>query len=145
MATLDKTSGAQASPQILPSPSLPVAITIAAIAIGLAALLPLIQSSDATTINARIQRLQQELADWEARGQELEVTVATLAGLERIEKEAARRFNMVQAQDTIYLTLDVAEPQPRQLPSRFLPQIQPPPQAETQSIWDKLFGWIPWP
>ena len=147
MATLDKTSPAPAPPRILPAPSLPVAITVAAIAIGLAALLVLIQSSDATTVNARIQGLQQELADWEARSQELEVAVAASGGLERIEEEAARRFNMVPAKDTIYLTVEGPEPEPRRLPSRFLPQPQPTPapESKTSSVWDKLFGWIPWP
>lgn len=145
MASVDKTDRTSAWPEILPGASLAVVVTVAAIAVGLAALLPLIQSSGATTTNARMQRLQQELADWEARIQELEVEVATLGGLERIEEEARRRFQMVPAQETIYITVDATGPQPRKLPSRFLPQPEPSRQSESPSVWDRLFGWIPWP
>jgi len=145
LATLDKLDRTAHWPERVPRPSLAVVVIIAAIAVGLAALFPLIQSSGATTTNGRLQRLRQEQADWEALSQELEVEVATLGGLERIEQEAKRRFQMVPAQETIYLPVDVAGPEPPKLPSRFLPQPERPPPAKGSSIWDKLFGWIPWP
>lgn len=127
------------------TPSLPLLLTFAAVAIGLAALLPLIQSSGATDTNAKVQRLGQELTDWEARTHELELEIATMSGLERISQEAARRFQMVPAQETIYLTIDKPGPEPARLPSRFLPQEQNTAREGSSSFWDKLFGWMPWP
>lgn len=125
--------------------SLPLLLTLAALAIGLAALFPLIQSSGATSTNFQIQRLEQELTDWEARTDELEAEIATLSGLERIEQEAAQRFQMVPAQETIYLTVDQPGPEPLRLPSRFLPPEPAPALAGGSSLWDRLFGWLPWP
>lgn len=145
MATVNKTEKQAALLGTAKAPSLPVLLTVAAVAIGLAALLPLIQSSGATTTSAKMQRLEQELADWEARTHELEAEIATLSGLERIEKEAASRFQMVPAQETIYLTIDQPGPEPPKLPSRFLPQEQPVTKKGGSSFWDKLFGWLPWP
>jgi cell division protein FtsL len=125
--------------------SSPLALTVAAVTVGLAALLALMQSSDATTTSARVQRLQDQLADWEARTQELQVEVATLGGLERIEREATERLKMVPATETIYVTVDEPGPEPARLPSRFLPPSQARPTPGGDTLWDKIFGWLPWP
>jgi cell division protein FtsB len=143
LATVEKTPRPSSLPQALSISSLPLALIAAAIAVGLAALLPLIQSSGATSTNSRVHQLRQELTDWDARTQALEADVATLGGLERIENEAARRFKMVPPQETIYLQVEVAEPEPRKLPSRFQPPSEARPEPEGSSIWDRLFGWFP--
>ena len=125
--------------------SLPLALIGAAVVIGLAALLPLIQSSGATTTSARLQNMEQSRADWEARLQELQVEVATLGGLERIEQEAVTRLKMAPAQETIYLKVDTPGPESRKLPSRFLPTSTTTEESEDKSLWGKLFGWLPLP
>ena len=145
MATLDRTLQESSRPKAWKTPSLPVVLTVAALGVGLAALLSLIQSSDATSTSARVQRLQERLTDWQALTQELQVEVATLGGLERIEREAAQRLGMVPAGDTIYLVVDEPGPQPVTLPSRFLPPPEPRATSQGDSLWEKLFGWLPWP
>jgi cell division protein FtsB len=145
LATVEKTPKPSPLPQALSTSSLPLALIVAAIAVGLAALLPLIQSSGATSTNARIQQLRQELTDWDARIQALETDVATLGGLERIEREAAQRFEMVPPQETIHLQVDVAEPEPRKLPSRFQPPSETRPKSGGTSLWDRLSSWLPLP
>ncbi len=142
MATAHRTRHPSAIPQALRSPSLPLLMTLAALAVGVAALLPLLQSSGATTTNGNVQRLEQIHADWQARVNELEVEVATLGGLERIEKEAISRFKMVAPTETVYITVPVPAPQPQRLPSRFLPAQEEPGPAK-KSWWDRLFGWLP--
>ncbi|MFQ6020206.1 MAG: septum formation initiator family protein [Dehalococcoidia bacterium] len=145
MATVGKTPKPSTLPRGLSPTSLPLVLTIAAIAVGLAALLPIIQSSGATTTNTRVQRLRQELTDWDARTQALQAKMANLGGLDRIEREAAKRFKMVPPQETIYLQVDAAEPEPHKLPSRFLPPPEPSSEPGGSSLWEKLFGWIPRP
>ena len=125
--------------------SLPLVLIAAAVVIGLAALLPLIQSSGATTTSGRLQNMEQARADWVARLQELQVEVATLGGLERIEQEAVTRLKMVPAQETIYLKVDAPRPESRKLPSRFLPTSTTTEESEDETLWDKLFGWLPLP
>jgi cell division protein FtsL len=124
--------------------SLPVALIIAAMIVGVAALVPLVQSSGATSVAGEIRLLQQERAAWQAQLRALEVEVARMGSLDRIEKEAAARFNMAPPQDVIYLTVDAPPPKMRRLPTRFLPPETEPTRAGS-SLWEQAFGWIPWP
>ena len=144
MATAQKTHKASAIGELLRSPSLPALLIVAAMVIGLAALLPLVQSSDATSINGNIQKLEQDKADWQARLHEIELEVAGLGSLDRVEREATQRLHMKPPQSVQYITVDVPAPAEHRLPSRFLPP-QPEPQQSGSSIWHKLFGWFPLP
>ena len=144
MATARKTHRGSAVGGLLHSPSVPALLILAAVVIGLAALLPLVQSSDATSINGNIQKLEQEKADWQARLHEMELEVAGLGSLDRVEREATQRLHMTAPQSVQYITVDVPAPAGHKLPSRFLPP-QPEPRQSGSSIWHKLFGWFPLP
>jgi len=122
--------------------NLPIVLIIAALVVGFAALLPLVQSSGATSTAGRLQELEQQKQDWQARSRELEIDVATLGSLSRIDKEARLRLGMVRPKETHYITVDVPPPEERKLPTRFLP---PPhqPNRTGSSLWDTLFGWLP--
>lgn len=131
-------------PELLRSPSLPTLLIICALTIGAAAFVPLVQSSIATTTNGNIHRLEQVRDDWQARIQELELEVATMAGLARIENAAKTDLKMVNPKETRYITVAAEAPEPRTLPSRYLP----PPSDERQtepSIWEQLLDWLPLP
>jgi len=143
MATVHK-SGTGAVSGVLHSPSLPVALIAAAVVIGLAALLPLVQSSGATSIAGNIHLLEQQKADAQARVRELEVEVAQLGSLNRIEQEAKKRFQMGPPKEVHYISVDAPAPRERRLPSRFLPPTAPRAAAGS-SLWDDLFGWLPLP
>ena len=104
---------------------MPVVLTIALVAVGLAGLLPLLQSSQATTIGYNIRQLERRRNDWEARIHELEAEIASLAALDRIENEAGQRLNMQAPEHTVYLTVDVASPESQPIPDRFLPLVYP--------------------
>ena len=122
--------------------SLPVILIVATLVIGFTALLPLVQSSGATSTAGRIQELEREKQDWQARSRELELDVATLGSLSRIEQEARLRMGMTKPTQTHYITVDVPPPEERKLPSRFLP----PERSHTSvssSFWHALFGWLP--
>lgn len=122
--------------------TLPVVLIVAALVVGFTALLPLVQSSGATSTAGDIEQLQRERQDWQARLHELEVDVATLGSLARIEKEARTRLGMTRPKETHYITVDAPPPEERKLPSRFLSPDNE--RAETdKSVWDTLFGWLP--
>ena len=87
MATIQRT-GRHIVSDLLRSPNMPTLLIISALVIGAAALIPLVQSSIATTTNGNVRILEQQRDDWQAQTQELELDVATMAGLNRIENEA---------------------------------------------------------
>ena len=122
--------------------SLPVLLILAALVVGFTALLPLVQSSGATSTAGDIQRLEGERQDWQARLHELEVDVATLGSLARIEREARLRLGMTRPTETHYLTIDAPPPAERRLPSRYLPQ-DSRREESGDSLWDTLTGWLP--
>jgi cell division protein FtsL len=131
-----------ATPVPLRNPTLPLVIMGAFLAIGLSALLPLVQSSGATSTAGEIGHLEQEKADWQTRLHELETDVASLGSLERIEAEARLRLKMVPPTNVHYLAVDAPPPAERRLPSRYLPR-PPEPDDGGDSLWDKLTSWVP--
>ena len=129
---------------LIPNGNLAVALAIAAMLVGLAAMLPLVQSSGSTTTAGQIGQLQQERADWTARLQEQEIKVAQLGSLAHIEQEARTRLKMVEPETVHYIRVPAAAPVPHHLPSRFLPQ----PSAESRagsSLWDDILDRLPVP
>jgi hypothetical protein len=124
--------------------TLPIVLIVATVAIGIAALLPLVQSSGVTTTGGRIWQLEQERSDWQARLQAQEVEVARLGSLERIDKEARERLKMVPPKEVHYITVDVPGPAPNRVPSRFLED--PPEEAGGgDSLWEEIGSWLPIP
>jgi len=126
------------------SSTLPIVLLAAAFVVGLAALLPLVQSSGSTTTSGRISQLQQEQQDWQAQLQQEEIKVAQLASLARVQQEATTRLKMVPPTSVRYIRVDVAAPVPNQLPARFLPQ--PTQQSHAgSSLWDDIVDHLPIP
>ncbi len=143
MATAPRT-GRHIIPELLRSPTMPTLLIISTLVIGAAALLPLVQSSLATSTNGNVRRLEQDRSDWQARIQDLELEVATMAGLDRIENEARTNLKMVAPEETRYITVAAEPPEPRKLPSRYLP-LDPEQGQSTPPIWDRFLDWLPLP
>ena len=127
-------------PELLRSPSLPTLLIISALAIGVAALVPLVGSSIATTTNGNVDRLERQRFDWQARVQERELEVAASAGLNRIETAAREELGMVEPEETRYITVPVAAPEPRRLPARYLPQSPEGTESEP-ALWERFVNW----
>ncbi len=132
----------RATPTLWGFASLPLILLIAAMIVGLAALLPLVQSSGATTTAGSITQLQQQHDDWQARLEEEQAKVARLSSLNTIRQEATTRLKMVEPAEKRYITVDAAAPAPDPLPSRFLPQQQPAP-AAGKSLWEDIIDRLP--
>jgi len=139
MATVDKNT--RTLPGLVHSPNLPVVLTIAAVIVGFAAMLPLVQSSGATSRAGQVQQLQDEKNGMQARLRELELEVAGLGSLARIESEAKTRLQMELPKETHYIAVDAAPPEDDKLPSRYLPT-QRPESPDDSSLADDLFGWL---
>ena len=144
MATVHKTRNDSTIGGLLHTPNLPILLIVAAMVVGLAALLPLVQSSSATTMAGKVRQLEQERADWQARVREAELGVATLGSLNRIEREAKIRLKMTQPATVHYISADAPPPEPRKLPGRFLPAA-PERVSAGSSLIEDLFGWLPLP
>jgi len=126
---------------VLRSPALPVLLTLAALAIGVAALLPLIQSSSATSTAGEVRTLEAERTDWRARLRALELEVAQMGSLSRIEQEAAARFGMGPAKQQHYIAIDALALEPRKIPSRYLPE-QTDPASDSPSLIEDVINWV---
>ena len=87
--------GSSAIPEVLQDTNLPVILILVTLVVGIAALLPLVQTSLATSTGGNVSRLEQLREDWQARLHEQEVNVARLGSLDRIESEAQERLKMV--------------------------------------------------
>jgi cell division protein FtsL len=123
---------------------MPVLLIISALLIGMAALIPIVQSSIATTTSGNVTKLEQQRDDWRARVQDLELEVATMAGLNRIEETARTKLKMVDPADTRYIAVDAPAPEPRKLPSRYLPP-EPAQPKPGPSILDRIVDLLPLP
>ncbi len=135
--------GSSAIPEVLQGTNLPVILILAALMVGIAALLPLVQTSLATSTGGNVSRLEQLREDWQARLHEQEVNVARLGSLDRIESAAKVRLKMVAPDSVTYLRVDAPAPAPIKLPSRYLPDEKEP--VESKSLWEDFFGWLPLP
>ena len=111
-------------------------------AVALLGLLQVIQTSDATSTSYTIRHLEQERQDWSAQVHRLEAEVATLASLERVEREARDRLGMVPAEKVLYLDVDVPPPQQQLLPRRFSAS-KPSVDEPGTSWWQALLKLLP--
>lgn len=93
---------------------------IAIFGLCIAAVLPVIQSSNVTESGAELLALEAEREQLKSDVRSLATHVGTLGSLTRIEEQAKARLNMVRAEPTVILTVDHPAPA-RVMPSRFLP------------------------
>lgn len=145
MATAPKTRSGSLLEGLLRPENLPVVLTIAAMVIGIAALLPLLQSSETTSTAGNILQLEDGKAGWQAQLQELELTVAGMGSLDHIEREAKRRFKMTTPEEVVYIFVDSPPPEARRIPSRYFAQDETAEAGTGSSVWESLIGWLPFP
>ena len=117
-------------------------LALAVGAVALLGLLQVIQTSDATSTGYAIRRLEQERLDWSAKVHRLEAEVATLASLERVEREAKDHLGLVPAEKVIYLEAAVAPPRQQLVPRRFYASDSSAGETGT-SWWQALLKLLP--
>ncbi|MHB8577978.1 MAG: hypothetical protein ACYDCQ_21920 [Dehalococcoidia bacterium] len=104
-----------------------------------AMLLPVVQSSDATTTGYTIRRHEQELSDINAHVYQLQAEVAQLGSMGRIASEATRLGMLPGGQSAVPVTVNYAPPAKVVLPRRFVPDDIPSPAPTSHTvIWSLL-------
>ena len=145
MATAPKANAESRLEGLLRPENLPVVLIVAAMVVGIAALLPLLQSSASTSTAGTIRQLEENKAGWQTQLQELEINVAGMGSLDTIEREARRRFKMIRPQEVVYILVNSPPPEARRIPSRYLPQDSSAETEVSSSVWEDLIGWLPLP
>lgn len=144
MSTLER-SIARAGPKAAvkaPTPGLRAMLIAAGLAVVGAGLLQVVQTSNVTTTGYEIQGLEETRLEWDARVHQLEAEVASLASLDRIEREARGRLGMVPAERRLYMEVNVPVPPQQLLPTRFAPAEQPE-ESSSGSWWQDLLDLLP--
>ena len=145
MSTTPKANAGSQLQGLLRPENLPVVLTVAAMLVGIAALLPLLQSSETTSTAGNILQMEREKAGWQTQLQELELTVAGMGSLDHIEREAKRRFRMTTPEEVVYILVDSPPPEARRIPSRYFAQDETVETGTGSSVWEDLIGWLPFP
>ena len=110
--------------------SIPIWLWLGILSIAIAALLPILQTSDATERGAALRALEREGAALTAEVRLLSSQVGELASLARVDRVARERLGLTPARPTTLLAADTPPPA-RLLPARLLP---PPEPAERESV-----------
>jgi cell division protein FtsB len=143
MATLDRL--------VPPAPALPVegqtwkprrAIAAVLTAAAAIALLQVIQSSSFAHTGYRIQQLEAERTTRAAAINQLEAEVAALSSLDRVERAARERLDMVPARNLTYIAVDVESPSGPLLPRPILSP-SPAPPGDVEPWWQSLLKALP--
>lgn len=144
MATINHPlPGARRGPLRIPRPHgggglwLAAAIALAIVA----AALPVVQNSTATSEGFDLQAFQRQEAGLNAEIAALESDVARLTSYTRIERRA-QEIGMVPAQDPTYVDVNEPGPAPAKLPADYLPRATPLPDSP-DPWWKPLVDWLP--
>ena len=124
----------------LPHARLPVWAWIVIATLCVAAVLPVVQSSNATETGARLIALEAERERMRSEIRHLSAHVGELASLSRVELHARGRLRMVDATPTVTVEVDRAPPA-RVVPSRFLPASEPVERQE-RARWQALLDFL---
>lgn len=123
---------------------IPAVTILAAGFVAAAALLPVAQSSDATSTGSDIRRLEVQKADLQARIHLAQTEIAEQAAIDRVEQRA-RDMGLVPAERFMYVRVS-APPPAAGMPSRYLNEEEPvSPATEGQSWWKALLSRLPRP
>jgi hypothetical protein len=123
---------------------IPALTILAAGFVAAAALLPVAQSSDATSTGSEIRRLETRKADLQARIHLAQTEIAEQAAIEQVEQRA-RQLGLVPAERVMYVHVSEAPPASG-MPSRYLNEEEPvSPATIEQPWWKGLLSRLPLP
>lgn len=110
-----------------------VGVLGAATLVTAAALLPVVQNSNATTAGYETRQLERHKADLQASIFNAQKDIAELGALQRIDREARDRLGMAPADRTVSVQVTRPAPTDWRVPARFIAAQQPPPAPEAAS------------
>ncbi len=126
------------------SPRIWHVLLVTAGVIGVIGLLQVVQTSDATTTNFAIQRLEQKKLEAQTKVHQLEAQVAFLTSLARVEREASERLGLEPpvAQQAVEVNVAWPAADQQRLPTRFVPggEVGAEGEAGESPWWRGLLG-----
>jgi hypothetical protein len=128
----------------IPLPQLNWWLVSGVVLLGVGGTLPVLQNSASTARGFDIRALEAEQAALHTEISLLEGDVARLTTLERIERRAAQLGLGPASEPPIYVQIDVAGPEPAQIPFEYLPGTEleePGPRPGWRSFLSKLRFW----
>lgn len=141
MAVLNRTAPALGRGRHVNIPALGI---LAAGLVGAAALLPVAQTSNATSTGSEIRRLEAEKTAIKARLYTQEAGLADLGSLDRVDRRA-KELGMVPAERWMYVTVS-DRPPAATVPVRYLTeQPRAAVKSEARPWWRSLLSQLPWP
>jgi cell division protein FtsL len=123
----------------------PLLFAIGAI-VALIAVVQVVQTSRATTASFKIEELQRQKLDLETTVSQLEIQVAQLSSLARVQQEATRLgLGTPASRETIRVSVPGPSGDSAQIPARFLHSMSAQDKAGEQesSWWDGLLDHLP--
>jgi cell division protein FtsL len=143
MATLDRLAAPPSVAPVRPAWTPRRAIVVAVTLVTTIALLQVLQSSSVANTGQQMQRLQSERDLLASEAHQLEAEVAALSSLDRTERAARDRLEMVPAKRIEYVSVPVEAP-----PGPLLPRPvvnQRPEEPASQAWWQSLLKALPLP
>jgi cell division protein FtsL len=146
MAILNRTLARPSDLEIVPSLRVtPILIAVGAI-IALIAVVQVIQTSRATTASFKIEELQRQKLDLETSVSQLEVEVAQLSSLARIQQESKRLgLGTPASREVVRVSVPGPSGDSAQIPARFLQTERANTRTgeQTSSWWDNALNYLP--
>lgn len=121
-------------------------LVAAAAVVVLVAVAQVVQTSRATTASFKIEQLQQQELELETSVSQLEVEVARLSSLARIQQEAKRLgLGAPVSREIVEVSVPGPSGDSAQIPARLLPADEADTAAgeQTSTWWDDLLGYLP--
>lgn len=144
MAVLNSSRSVSAEPGLGRGRRVPALSTVLASAmVAAAALMPVVQSTLATTTGYETQRLEQQRNDLQAAIYQQQTEIAQLGSLERVDREARERLKMAPATGGIAITVNRPPSISGEVPARYLPaEEEAPPPARRTDLIEWLTGFF---
>jgi Septum formation initiator len=107
-------------PRTIPLPVSGKGLLVAAfVGLGLVGLLPVLESSSATTTGFTVTELEAQRDQLKSEVNQLESEVASFAALDYVERQATDRLGMVEPGERIFISVDKPAPALERLPSTY--------------------------
>ena len=135
------------SAQTKPRPALRLGPVLlgAGLAVVVIALLQVLQTSEATTRNFAIQRLERQKLELDTQVRDLEAEVASLSSITRVQREAQRLgLKPPEQRETVVVNATWPAADDLPLPSRFAPKEQARTKQQDSHWWDSLLNLLPY-
>lgn len=135
--------GARRGLRFRPAGSLNWWVLSGVLVVGVSAMLPVLQSSTATSEGFKTQESQAQESKLQGEISVMEAEVSQLTSLTRIQRRATE-MGLGPSDNPVYVHVDEPGPAPAKIPSEYLPRTSRVSESPAP-WWQSLIGWLPLP